>query len=235
MKLKTIFLYSRAYSHSILHNKWKRQNAKFVLHILLCAAFIILGETASLPPSVRENYDNKRYWCVGTLCFLVFSLVCSTILQAMTSERRRQWFGLKILGSLKIFGLGSLTCPPHQRFLWACEEGDLDCVKLSVKNRSIKTENPETDANLESKEENQDESNEESDGARGQERQQGNQGLEMTITDDPINETDFLGRNGWHKAAEKGKIFSTCPYQGSRWPLWDSGKSTKLYISIKNL
>ena len=81
-------------------------------------------------------------------------------------------------------------------------------MKLSVKNRSIKTENPETDANLESKEENQDESNEESDGARGQERQQGNQGLEMTITDDPINETDFLGRNGWHKAAEKGKIFS---------------------------
>ena len=108
-------------------------------------------------------------------------------------------------------------------------------MKLSVKNRSIKIENPETDANLESKEENQDESNEESDGARGQERQQGNQGLEMTITDDPINETDFLGRNGWHKAAEKGKIFSTCPYQGSRWPLWDSGKSTKLYISIKNL
>ena len=82
-------------------------------------------------------------------------------------------------------------------------------MKLSVKNTTIQTENPGTDANMESKEENKDESNEESDGARAQESQQGNQGLEMTTTDDPINETDFLGRNGWHKAAEKGKIFSS--------------------------
>ena len=81
-------------------------------------------------------------------------------------------------------------------------------MKLSVKNTTIQTENPETDANLESKEEDKDELNGESDGARAQESQQGNQGLEMTATDDPINETDFLGRNGWHKAAEKGKIFS---------------------------
>ena len=86
---------------------------------------------------------------------------------------------------------------------------------------------------VDAKKENKDESNEESDGARAQESQQGNQGLEMTTTDDPINETDFLGRNGWHKAAEKGKLFSKCPYQGSRWPLWDSWKSTKLHISIK--
>ena len=74
-----------------------------------------------------------------------------------------------------------------------------------------------------SKEENKDETNEESDGERAQKSQQGNKGLEMTTTDDPINETDFLGRNGWHKAAEKGKIFiKVLTMQGSRFPLWDS-------------
>ena len=81
-------------------------------------------------------------------------------------------------------------------------------MKLSVNNIPIQTENPATDANLESKDENKDESNEESDGARAQESNHGSQGQETTTTDDPINETDFLGRNGWHKAAEKGKIFS---------------------------
>ena len=81
-------------------------------------------------------------------------------------------------------------------------------MKLSVKNGTIQTENPQTDANHESKEENKDETNAESDGARAQRSNHGSQGQETTTTDDPINETDFLGRNGWHKAAEKGKIFS---------------------------
>ena len=62
---------------------------------------------------IKEQDDTTRTLVMGSMLFL--SLVASECLQLLSSERRRQKFGI-------LTRLGSLSCPGEDAFLWACQE-----------------------------------------------------------------------------------------------------------------